>query len=484
MHENRVVPLRQPDEIDDPLTEILRSGAKRLVQQAVEAEFAAFMARHGDLELPDGRQRVVRHGHDPVRPIQTGIGPVEVSKPKARDRGATMADARIRYSSAILPKWARRTKSLDVLLPALYLRGISTGDFQDVLTALLGKDAPNLSPSVIGRLKSEWEDEYRRWQTRDLSARRYVYVWADGVYLQARMEPQAECMLVLIGATPEGRKELLGLQTGMRESGQSWRELLVDLKARGLSIAPDIAVGDGALGFWKALDEAFPSTRHQRCWQHKTLNVLDKLPKSVQPNAHRDLREIWLSENRAAAEAAMTIFAEKYAPKYDKAVDCLLKDRDALLTFFDFPAEHWTHLRTSDEMDKRFFAGFLPPYSGWFCDLVAKSRASVASSGGGRFPYRSPASLRRPRTVPLGWFGAPLPDEVFVGGLGARTCDLHLLLPQCLDVVSIGRSAPVALLLRVALPAAPCPGPCLLRGCRPRPEVVDILRQQVPGTGP
>ena len=287
MNENRVVPLRQPDEIDDPLTEILRCGAKRLVQQAVEAEFAAFLARHADLELPDGRQRVVRHGHDPARPIQTGIGPVEVSKPKARDRGATRADERIRYSSSILPKWARRTKSLDVLLPALYLRGVSTGDFQDVLTALLGKDAPNLSPSVIGRLKSDWEDDYRRWQASDLSARRYVYVWADGVYLQARMEPQAECILVLIGATPEGKKELLGLQTGMRESGQSWKELLVDLKARGLSIAPDIAVGDGALGFWKALDEAFPSTRHQRCWQHKTLNVLDKLPKSVQPNERR-----------------------------------------------------------------------------------------------------------------------------------------------------------------------------------------------------
>ena len=253
MNENRVVPLRQPDEIDDPLTEILRCGAKRLVQQAVEAEFAAFLARHADLELPDGRRRVVRHGHDPARPIQTGIGPVEVSKPKARDRGATRADERIRYSSSILPKWARRTKSLDILLPALYLRGVSTGDFQDVLTALLGKDAPNLSPSVIGRLKSDWEDDYRRWQASDLSARRYVYVWADGVHLQARMEPQAECILALIGATPEGKKELLGLQTGMRESGQSWKELLVDLKARGLSIAPDIAVGDGALGFWKAL---------------------------------------------------------------------------------------------------------------------------------------------------------------------------------------------------------------------------------------
>ena len=354
MTENKVVALRQKDEIDDPLTDILRSGAKRLIEQAVEAEFAAFLAAHADLKLPDGRQRVVRHGHDPARAIQTGIGPVEVEKPKSRDRGAARSEERIRYSSSILPKWARRTKSLDVLLPALYLRGISTGDFQEVLTALLGKDAPNLSPAVIARLKGEWENEYRRWQTRDLSARRYVYVWADGVYLQARMEPQAECMLVLIGATPEGKKELLGFQTGMRESAQSWKELLVDLKARGLSIAPQIAVGDGALGFWKALEETFPSTRHQRCWQHKTLNVLDKLPKSVQPNAHKDLREIWLSPTRAAAEAAMTIFAEKYAPKYDKAVDCLLKDRDALLTFFDFPAEHWTHLRTSNPIESAF----------------------------------------------------------------------------------------------------------------------------------
>ena len=214
MNESKVVSLRQKDEIDDPLTDILRSGAKRLVQQAVEAEFAAFLAAHAELELPDGRQRVVRHGHDPVRPIQTGIGPVEVAKPKARDRGAATADERIRYASSILPKWARRTKSLDVLLPALYLRGVSTGDFQEVLTALLGKDAPNLSPAVIARLKSEWEDEYRRWQGRDLSARRYVYVWADGVYLQARMEPQAECMLVLIGATPEGKKGAARLSDG------------------------------------------------------------------------------------------------------------------------------------------------------------------------------------------------------------------------------------------------------------------------------
>ena len=326
MDENRVVSLRQKGAIDDPLTEILRAGARRLIAQAVEAEFVTFLASNAELVLSDGRRRVVRHGHDPVRAIQTGIGPVDVQKPKARDRGATTG-ARIRFTSNILPKWARRTKSLDALLPVLYLRGISAGDFQEALSALLGKEAPNLSSAVIARLKGEWEDEYRQWQRRDLSARQYVYVWADGVYLQARMEPQAECMLVLIGATPEGKKELIGFQTGMRESAQSWKELLVDLKARGLAVAPQAAIGDGALGFWKALDEAFPTTRHQRCWLHKTLNVLDKLPKSMQPNAHKDLREIWLSPSRAAAEAAMTTFAEKYAPKYDKAVECLIKDR-------------------------------------------------------------------------------------------------------------------------------------------------------------
>jgi transposase-like protein len=314
MTENKVVVLRQKEEIDDPLTEILRAGAKQLIAQAVEAEFEAFLATHASQVLPGGRQRVVRHGHDPARLIQTGIGPVEVKKPKARDRDSAAEGERIRYSSAIVPQWARRTKSLDALLPALYLRGVSAGDFQEVLAALLGKDAPNLSPAVISRLKGEWEGEYQRWQKRDLSARRYVYLWADGVYLQARMEPQAECMLVLIGATPEGKKELVGFQTGVRESAQSWKELLVDLKARGLALAPELAVGDGALGFWKALEEAFPTTRCQRCWLHKTLNVLDKLPKSLQPAAHQDLREIWLSPSRAAAEAAMATFAENTRP--------------------------------------------------------------------------------------------------------------------------------------------------------------------------
>jgi len=277
-----VVSFRQPDAVDDPLTAVLRDGARRLLAQAVEAEADAFLATMKGAHLPDGRDRLVRHGHGPERQVQTGIGPVEVQRVRLRDRGADEAGERIRFTSAILPRWARRTRSLDALLPILYLRGVSMGDFQEALSALLGKDAPNLSPSVIARLRGEWEADYSRWQRRDLSARRYVYVWADGVYLQARMEPQAECMLVLIGATPEGRKELLGFQVGVRESAQSWRELLVDLKARGLAIAPELATGDGALGFWKALDEVSPTTRHQRCTLHKTVNVLDKMPRSVQ----------------------------------------------------------------------------------------------------------------------------------------------------------------------------------------------------------
>ncbi|MGY4467475.1 putative transposase [Bradyrhizobium sp. LB9.1b] len=351
---SNIVALRQPDDIDDPLTNILRAGARQLLAQAVEVEVETFLATVKDLKLADGRARVVRHGYGPARTIQTGIGPVEVARAKIRDRGAASDGERIRFSSAILPLWARRTRSLDALLPVLYLRGISTGDFQEALTALLGKDAPNLSPAVVSRLTAEWQGEYERWQKRDLSARRYVYVWADGVFLQARMEDHGECMLVLIGATPEGKKELIGFQVGVRESAQSWRELLIDVKQRGLQIAPEIAVGDGALGFWKALDEVFPGTRHQRCWVHKTVNVLDKVPLSVQANMKKDLREVYWAPSRAAAEAAIDVFAEKYRAKYGRAVECLAKDRDALLAFYDFPAEHWDHLRTTNPIESVF----------------------------------------------------------------------------------------------------------------------------------
>ena len=353
--DSRVVPLRKPETLDDPLTAILRRGARQLLAQAIEAEVETFLATMKDQRLADGRERLVRHGFGPERVIQTGIGPVAVRRVKLRDRGADRAGvARSRFTSAILPRWARRTPSLDALLPTLYLRGISMGDFQEALAALLGQEAPNLSPSVIVRIRGEWEADYARWQRRDLSARRYVSVWADGVYLQARMEPQAERMLGLIGATPEGKKELIGFQVGMRESAQSWRELLVDLRARGLTIAPELATGDGALGFWKALEAVCPTPRHQRCTVHKTVNVLDKMPRSVQPAAKADRREIWTAPDRATAEVAVTVFAEKYGAKYDKAVTCLVKDRDALLTFYDFPAEHGDHLRTSNPIESVF----------------------------------------------------------------------------------------------------------------------------------
>src|SRR5215218_8033819 len=349
-----IVRFRQPDDIDDPLTQILRAGARKLLAEAIEREAEVFLAQMRDLKLPDGRERLVRHGHGPERTIQTGIGPVDVSRVKLRDRGATSEADRIRFTSAILPRWARRTRSLDALLPVLYLRGVSTGDFQEALAALLGKDAANLSPSVIARLTGDWQVEYDRWQARDLSARHYVYVWADGVYLQARMEDHAECMLVLIGATPEGKKELVGFQVGVRESAQSWRELLVEMKARGLAVAPEIAVGDGALGFWKALDEVWPTARHQRCWLHKTANILNKVPKSVQRAMKADLREVHGAPTRAAAETAIDIFAEKYGAKYAKAAECLTKDREALLAFYDFPAEHWDHLRTTNPIESVF----------------------------------------------------------------------------------------------------------------------------------
>ena len=355
MTNDTAVQLVQPGSFSDPLTEILRNGARALLAQAVEAEVAEFLGKHADLKTRDGRQRVVRHGHLPEREVMTGIGPVPVRQPRVRDRGAAAGDGqRLRFTPTILPPYARRSKSLEVLIPILYLKGISTGDFEEALAALLGKDAPGLSAATISRLKEAWTDEHNRWKRRDLSTRRYVYVWAHGIYLQARLEDEKQCILVLIGATPEGRKELIGFTDGARESAQDWRELLLDLKRRGLAGAPQLAIADGGLGFWKALGEIWPTTREQRCWVHKTANVLNKLPKSQQPKAKRSLQEIWMAETRGEAKAAFDVFIESYQLKYDKAADCLDKDRDALLAFYDFPAEHWKHLRTSNPIESTF----------------------------------------------------------------------------------------------------------------------------------
>ena len=283
----------------------------------------------------------------------TGIGAVEVCVPRVRDR-LSGTDDRIRFSSAILPPYARRSKSLEVLIPILYLKGISTGDFAEALSALLGPNAGGLSASTIVRLKEVWADEHARWLKRDLSVKRYVYFWADGIYVQARLEDEAQCLLVIIGAAPEGKKELVGLADGLRESAHSWRDLLLDLKRRGLSSGPQLAVGDGALGFWKALEEVWPTTRAQRCWVHKTANVLNKLPNSLHTKAKGVLHNIWMAETRKDAEAALDVFIETYSRKYEKAAECVAKDRDALLAFYDFPAEHWKHLRTTNPIESAF----------------------------------------------------------------------------------------------------------------------------------
>lgn len=352
MDETTVTPLLQPGEFKDELTDILQAGARKLLAQAVEAEVAAFLEAHAHERLSDDRARLVRHGTLPEREVQTGVGPVPVNVPRVRDRENTQD--KIYFASSIVPRYVRRSKSLETHIPWLYLRGISSGDMQEALSALLGKDAPNLSSDTILRLRKSWQEELDKWLKRDLSARQYVYLWADGVYFQARSEIDSQCMLVIIGATPEGKKELVGFIDGYRESTQSWRELLIDLKARGLQTPPRLAVGDGAMGFWAALSEVFPETRQQRCWVHKTMNVLNKMPKSIQSKAKQDLQNIWMEGTKEAANKAFDIFIEKYQLKHEKAVDCLKKDRGELMTFYDFPAEHWKHLRTTNPVESVF----------------------------------------------------------------------------------------------------------------------------------
>ena len=335
--------------VADALTEVLRSGARELLQQAIEAEVAAFVAQHRELKDEYQHQRVVRNGYQPERRIQTGIGEVPVKAPRVRDRQGT-----IKFSSSILPRYLRRTKSIEELLPWLYLKGLSTGDFSTALSALLGQDAPGLSAATISRLKEVWKAEHQQWSRRDLRGKNFVYIWVDGVHFGVRLEDASQCILVVIGATAEGKKQLLALNDGYRESEQSWKELLLDLKQRGLTIDPKLAIGDGALGFWKALPQVFGTTRSQRCWVHKTANVLNKLPVGQQAKAKEALHQIWMAECRVDAEQAFDLFLTTYEAKYPKAAECLEKDRETLLTFYDFPAEHWLHLRTTNPIESTF----------------------------------------------------------------------------------------------------------------------------------
>jgi transposase-like protein len=318
--------------------------------QAIEAEVAVLLAQYADRYDTQGRHAVVRNGYLPEREVHTGIGAVRVKVPRVRDRSGTG----IRFHSALLPPYVRRSHSLEALLPWLYLKGVSTGDFSEALQALLGPEAPGLSATTISRLKQSWHEELTQWQGRSLTGKRYVYFWVDGVYFETRLEEARHCILVIIGATSDGQKELVGLWDGYRESEQSWKELLLDLQSRGLEHGPALAIGDGALGFWKALRQVYGQTRWQRCWVHKTVNVLDKLPKALQPQAKQRLQAIWMAPDRQRAVMAFDLFVTTYEAKYPKAVECLAQDREVLLAFYDFPAEHWGHIRTTNPIESTF----------------------------------------------------------------------------------------------------------------------------------
>ncbi len=341
----------------DVLTEILRHGAQQMLASAIENEVAEYIGAHADERDGAGHRLVVRNGHVPARTIQTGVGPVEAARPRVNDKRVDEDGNRMRFTSKILPPYLRRTKAIDELVPWLYLKGISTGDFPEALQALLGPSAEGFSATNICRLKRLWEAEWKDWSRRDLSGKPYVYVWADGIYFKVRLADEGDkkqCILVLMGATAAGKKELIGIADGYRESEQSWMELLRNLKARGLTVDPKLAVADGALGFWAACRKLWPTTREQRCWVHKTANVLNKLPKSVQPKAKAMLHEIWQAETTADADKAFDLFVETFEAKYPKATVCLAKDREVLLTFYDFPAEHWRHLRTTNPIESTF----------------------------------------------------------------------------------------------------------------------------------
>jgi len=332
----------------DILTNLARQGAIQMLAKGIELEVQAFIEQN-QATLPNGNNKLVRNGYLPERTIQTGIGELPVQVPRVRDK-----DGDLKFTSSIIPPYMKRSVSMEQLLPLLYLKGISTGDFQEVLTPILGEKAKNLSPGVISRLKAEWESEYKTWSKSDLSRKNYVYWWADGIYLNARMEDASSCVLVIIGVTDKGEKELIAIEDGLRESRESWSNLLLSIKSRGLKIAPMLATGDGAMGFWAALSEQFPSTKHQRCWFHKSGNVLDKLPKSSRAKAKSMLHDIWMAESRDKAIDAINLFKSMYGDKYPSAVACILKDQDELLEFYNYPTIHWQHIRTTNPIESTF----------------------------------------------------------------------------------------------------------------------------------
>lgn len=349
MDDTTIIEFSGRDAVSDPLTELLRMGARELLQTAVEAELEAFLAQFADRRTPEGRAGVVRNGHHPERAVQTGIGPVTVKIPKVRSKSG----APVSFKSALVPPYVRKARTIEAALPWLYLKGISTGEMGAALKALLGPDATGFSAKTVSRLKTQWAGDYDQWRKTDLGRDDWVYIWADGIYSGLRGTDDRLCALVVIGVNARGEKHFLAIEDGVRESTQSWREVLLSLKNRGLT-APKLAIGDGAMGFWAALEEVFPTTRQQRCWMHKTGNVLNYLPKLSQPKAKKMLHDIWQAETREDAHNAFDLFVETFEAKYPKATGCLIKDRDELLTFFDFPAQHWQSIRTSNPIESAF----------------------------------------------------------------------------------------------------------------------------------
>jgi len=355
MKKNTLVEMKKPEaEFQDILTEVLRKGAQDAIQHAIEAEFEGFMSFFKNVKDQQGRRMIVKNGTAPEREISTPIGPIEVTVPRSKDRRKIPKEKKTRFSSSLLPPYLKRTRQLDELLPLLYLKGLSTGDFGEALEVLLGPKARGVSAATIVRLKEKWIAEMKDWQARDLKDKDYVYFWADGIYFQVRMEESKACVLVILGVLADGTKELVAISDGYRESEQSWSEVLLDLKQRGLEKPPRLAVGDGALGFWNALATVFGEAKVQRCWVHKTANILNKLPKSLHDKAKYYLQQIWMAETKVEALKAFDYFVELYKAKYPKAVQCLLKDKDDLLAFYDFPAEHWVHIRTTNPIESIF----------------------------------------------------------------------------------------------------------------------------------